>query len=233
MSDSEQFTWDDAFARFGTAMLSDEPDEWVVSRSSLLAGSARLFDAGCGTGRHLGLLGELGARVAAVDGSSAALAIAKSRLGSARDSRYDFQHKDLSSESPAGTMSEFNGGICIDVLSVAERPLTVLQNLRRLTKPGGRLLVSANGAQDEMFRDGNLSGAMSCIIGGLQYRGFDQLQLHNLSLDAGWSVEAMEERTYVDEPHAHRPRRHTHHVIYAVLTVTERPSESRVSLPAQ
>ncbi len=99
----------------------------------------RILDAGCGTGPLLAALRDRGAIVTGFDKSAAMLELARRRLGAGAD----LQVADLGSPLPFpdGT---FDDAIASLVLHYLEDWGPALAELRRVLKPGGRLMVSVD-----------------------------------------------------------------------------------------
>lgn len=98
----------------------------------------RLLDAGCGAGL-LALLASLrGAQVAALDGSSELLAIARRRVPSA-----DVRHGDLEA-LPFGDAS-FDAVAAVNSVFYAADMEGAMQELARVVRRGGRVVVTAWG----------------------------------------------------------------------------------------
>ncbi|HEY9566147.1 MAG TPA: methyltransferase domain-containing protein [Nocardioides sp.] len=99
----------------------------------------RILDAGCGSGPLLADLGERGASVAGFDGSSAMIRLARERLGD----EADLQVADLTQPLPYGD-DAFDDALAVLVLHYLEDWSQPLGELRRVLKPGGRLIVVVN-----------------------------------------------------------------------------------------
>jgi SAM-dependent methyltransferase len=113
----------------------------------------RVLDAGCGHGPLMVALRDRGALVAGFDLSSSMIEIAADRLGTGADIRV----ADLSKLLPYDD-DEFDVVTCSLALHYVQDWAPTLAELRRVLKPGGRLLVSiihpfvyAFGYQDEDY----------------------------------------------------------------------------------
>jgi ubiquinone/menaquinone biosynthesis C-methylase UbiE len=99
----------------------------------------RILDAGCGAGPTMAALRKAGASVVGFDVSAAMVDLARQRLGADADLRV----ADLAEPLPFGD-AEFDDVVASLVLHYLEDWSGPLAELRRVLKPGGRLLVSVN-----------------------------------------------------------------------------------------
>lgn len=99
----------------------------------------RILDAGCGSGPLLADLTARGASVAGFDASQAMIALARERLGGEPDLRV----ADLTQPLPYDTEA-FDDALAVLVLHYFEDWSQPLAELRRVLKPGGRLVVVVN-----------------------------------------------------------------------------------------
>ena len=99
----------------------------------------RVLDAGCGSGPLMVSMRDAGAAVSGFDVSAAMVDLARERLGDAVDLRVH----DLQDPLPYAD-AEFDDVICSLVLHYLEDWSGPLSELRRVLKPGGRLLVTVN-----------------------------------------------------------------------------------------
>lgn len=99
----------------------------------------RILDAGCGSGPLSAALSAKGAIVTGVDSSPAMLHLARQRLGADAD----LHVADLNGTLPFADGS-FDDVVASLVLHYLEDWSAPLAELRRVLKPGGRLLVSVN-----------------------------------------------------------------------------------------
>jgi len=100
-----------------------------------------LIDIGSGQGRILKLLGSRAQRAVGVDIDSDARQLARAELLLAGVENCSLRKGDMY-ELPFAD-GEFDTVILDDVLGTAERPMTAINEARRLLKPGGRLLLLA------------------------------------------------------------------------------------------
>jgi ubiquinone/menaquinone biosynthesis C-methylase UbiE len=99
----------------------------------------RILDAGCGSGPLLAALRAQGAAVAGFDGSAAMIELARRRLGD----DVDLHVADLDAPLPFPD-AQFDDIVASLVLHYVEDWATTLAELRRLLRPGGRLIASVN-----------------------------------------------------------------------------------------
>lgn len=99
----------------------------------------RILDAGCGSGPLLADLKERGASVAGFDASPAMIRLARERLGN----EAELQVADLTQPLPYDDEA-FDDALAVLVLHYLEDWSRPLAELRRMLKPGGRLVVVVN-----------------------------------------------------------------------------------------
>src|SRR6266516_3001130 len=114
------------------------PQEVPLVRRYALPPEPRILDAGCGTGEASSRLAELfpRARVLGVDIIDAHLELARSRYARLAP-RLTFEHRSIYGlELPDRT---FDLTVCRHVIHSIPHPDRVLAELKRVTRPGGRL----------------------------------------------------------------------------------------------
>lgn len=99
----------------------------------------RILDAGCGSGPLSAALGTKGALVTGFDVSAAMVDLARQRLGADAD----LHVADLAAPLPFND-AEFDDVVASLVLHYLEDWAGPLAELRRVLKPGGRLILSVN-----------------------------------------------------------------------------------------
>ncbi|MEV4053407.1 class I SAM-dependent methyltransferase [Amycolatopsis sp. NPDC049688] len=99
----------------------------------------RILDAGCGAGPLFAALREKGAVVSGIDQSSGMVELARRRLGDGADLRV----ADLAGPLPFAD-AEFDDVVASLVLHYLRDWAPTLAELRRVLKPGGRLIASVN-----------------------------------------------------------------------------------------
>ncbi|WP_404387961.1 class I SAM-dependent methyltransferase [Humibacillus xanthopallidus] len=133
--------YDDFAATYAAANDTSLFNAWYTRPEMLrLAGDItgkRVLDAGCGHGPLMVALRDRGALVAGFDLSPAMIGIAQSRLGSDSDVRV----ADLAERLPYDD-DEFDVVTCSLALHYVQHWSSALAELRRVLKPGGRLVVS-------------------------------------------------------------------------------------------
>ncbi|KAA8885346.1 class I SAM-dependent methyltransferase [Nocardia colli] len=110
----------------------------IVDLAGEVAGR-RILDAGCGSGPIFATLRERGALVTGFDASAKMVELARQRLGVDADLRVAAIGSPL--PFPDG---EFDDAIASLVLHYLEDWTAPLAELRRVLKPGGRLIISVN-----------------------------------------------------------------------------------------
>jgi len=162
------------------AMLAgDERHWWYRGRRRVLRAQldrlplppgARLLDAGCGSGRTLDELARRG-RVSGVDTNPEAVAAARRR--GHRDVRVA-RVEDL--PFPDGT---FDLVTCLDVIEHTPDDRATLAELRRVTRPGGLLVVTVPAYQALW----SWHDVVNC-----HFRRYDSGSLRAAAREAGWHV---------------------------------------------
>lgn len=129
-------------AEFQTMIAADDRHWWYRGRRQIVMGAierlappgdARILDAGCGSGRTLDELARWG-RVSGLDREPAGVAAARSR-----------GHTDVrlgAVEELPWPNATFDLVTCLDVIEHTPDDLRTLTELRRVTRPGGHLLVT-------------------------------------------------------------------------------------------
>ncbi len=129
-----------------------EAVEWKCARDLLnLTKGMEVLDAACGTGRFAQVLADRGCRVTGVDQSAAMLAKAEERLVA-----YDqvtLLKEDL--EHLPFPQDRFDRVVSMATFAFLKDPKVVLEELFRVTKPGGQIVVgiiTADGAWGKLYR---------------------------------------------------------------------------------
>jgi malonyl-CoA O-methyltransferase len=106
------------------------------------AGGLRVADIGCGTGRHAIALAAAGAEVTGLDFSQGMLARARAKAGlHGLDDNPRFVLQDIAGPLPLADAT-FDLVLCCLVLDHVQDLDTLLGQLRRITRPDGRLVIS-------------------------------------------------------------------------------------------
>ena len=134
----------DSFAEAYSAETEANLINGYYARPAILAlagdvAGRRILDAGCGSGPLFAALRDQGAIVTGIDASTKMLELARRRLGDDAD----LQVADLGSPLPFPD-GAFNDVIASLVLHYLEDWGPALAELRRVLKPGGRLIVSVD-----------------------------------------------------------------------------------------
>lgn len=116
--------------------------ETVFDRAPLTVG-ARYLDAGCGAGLAAQIAAQRGARVTGLDAAENLLAIARSRLPNG-----DFRTGELEEFPFADGTFELVTGF--NSFQYAGNPAVALAQAKRVTKPGGNVVVMTWGAPEGM-----------------------------------------------------------------------------------
>ncbi|TLP94404.1 class I SAM-dependent methyltransferase [Nesterenkonia salmonea] len=141
----------DAFARaYSRANETNLLNAWYERPAMVeLAGDVhgcRVLDAGCGSGALTSALRDRGAAVSGFDLSPAMVALARERLGDDAD----VDVADLGQPLPYGDHS-FDVVVCSLALHYVKDWIQPLAELRRVLRPGGRLIVSVPHPAAYMF----------------------------------------------------------------------------------
>lgn len=137
---------------------------------------ARVLDVGCGSGRMLDALAAMPAveAVAGLDLSSEAVALARGRgHADVREGRVE----QLPWDDGA-----FDLALALDVIEHTPDDRATLRELRRVTTPGGRLLVTVPAYQALWSRHD---------IVNHHHRRYDRRMLRALVADGDWAIERM------------------------------------------
>ena len=134
----------DSFAEAYTAQTEASLINGYYERPAILAlagdvAGRRILDAGCGAGPLFAALRDRGAVVTGFDKSTGMLELARRRLGDAAD----LHEADLGSPLPFPN-GAFDDVIASLVLHYLEDWTAPLAELRRVLKPGGRLIVAVD-----------------------------------------------------------------------------------------
>jgi SAM-dependent methyltransferase len=166
-------------AEFETMLALDERHWWYRGRrrmlralleSAGLPGSIRILDAGCGSGRTLDDLVAYGP----VQG----MELNPAGLGAARDRGHDVREGRVE-EIPFEDAS-FDLVTCLDVIEHTDDDVAALTELRRVTAPGGHLVVSVPAHPWLWSRHDEVNG---------HRRRYTRKSLREAAEAAGWRVE--------------------------------------------
>jgi SAM-dependent methyltransferase len=168
-------------ARLMQAMLEvDEHHWWYRGRRAIIAGElerlalpsgARVLDAGCGSGRTLLELARYG-EVAGIELSEDAASVARARgdfdvrLGRLEELPFDSETFDLIT--------------CLDVIEHTPDDVAALSELRRVSRPGARLLLTVPAYQALWSRHD---------VANHHFRRYSRRSLRGAVRAAGWQVD--------------------------------------------
>jgi SAM-dependent methyltransferase len=132
--DAGYATWAESYDAPGNVTLQlEEPAVHGLLRQ--LRRDSTVLDAACGTGRHTAFLCEQGHDVIGLDASPEMLALARAKAPRARYVEADLQHIPLDDAS-------VDAAVCALALSHAQDMRPGVEELARVLRPGGRLVVS-------------------------------------------------------------------------------------------
>ena len=104
--------------------------------------SQRILDIGCGTGHFTEKIAATGAEVVGVDASQAMLEVARGRLDRAGASDL-VRYRRMDAHALEFEDNSFDGVLSMATISFVEDPAKVLQEMLRVTKDGGRVVIGA------------------------------------------------------------------------------------------
>ena len=124
-------------AWFGTPLgaHADRVEKALIRRLSRPLAGERALDVGTGTGHYAAWLAGLGLRVTAIDSSEAMLEVARAR-GQPVDWR-----RGTAVELPFGD-GAFDLVLSVTMLEFVDRPVEAVDEMMRVVRPGGRLVVA-------------------------------------------------------------------------------------------
>ncbi len=147
-----------------------------------LSRDARVLDAGCGSGQWAIALAERGARVTAIDLSPEMIRLAR---GHALARGQDIEWRTGDVTRLADPLAVFDAIHARVLLQFVPDVPGALRELRRVLKPGGRLLASVPGALSPIYR----ASWMRHFPGGDPGNNYLlPWELENLLLEYGWRV---------------------------------------------
>jgi len=165
------------------AMLEvDEHHWWYRGRRAIIAGElerlqlpprARVLDAGCGSGRTLLELAPYG-QVAGIELSEDAAAVARSRG--------DFDVRLGRLEQLPFESGTFDLITCLDVIEHTPDDVGALRELRRVSAPGARLLLTVPAYQALWSRHD---------VANHHFRRYSRRSLRTAAQHAGWQIDRM------------------------------------------
>src|SRR5579859_6144156 len=112
----------------------------------------RILDVGCGGGwlaRRMAPVVQPHGQIVAIDRSQAAIDLAIKRSAELLPSTMSFQCANA--HALPFVDGEFDAAVCISALAFCEAPERVLGEIRRVLRPGGRLLISSGDEDTRIF----------------------------------------------------------------------------------
>jgi ubiquinone/menaquinone biosynthesis C-methylase UbiE len=168
-------SWDDKYLARGfrrrAAFFEREVSPYITKAGAWL-------DAGCGTGYFSRMLSDKGIKVTGVDASSSMIEAAiKLARKSTNDSLLQFEVVQTIERLPFDDQS-FSGCICLSVLEYLHRPSNALDELARILKPGGILIISVPHSHSFMRK---FQKAVIAIFGGPKsWKGYEKFSKFSL-----------------------------------------------------
>jgi 2-polyprenyl-3-methyl-5-hydroxy-6-metoxy-1,4-benzoquinol methylase len=128
-------------------------DRWLWVRRRLLPGRSRTLDAGCGNGAFAMYAAQRGDEVTALTYAPEDQAKAQRRAAQAGVSGVDFRVVDLRHlDRFAEELGQYDQVLCLEVIEHILDDRKLLRDLARVTRPGGRLLLTTpNSAHVPFF----------------------------------------------------------------------------------
>ena len=135
--------WDSSYDRRGFRRRY----EFIASKLvKVVRSGERWLDLGCGTGTLVQLLVAYGAAGEGLDGSPAMIAAARSCASMTRQEAFKFRQIETIERLDCKSES-FDGVLCSSVLEYVEQPDAALDEIYRVLRPGGHVVLSvANSA---------------------------------------------------------------------------------------
>jgi ubiquinone/menaquinone biosynthesis C-methylase UbiE len=161
---------------------------WQDTLSALgVKAGVRFLDAGCGGGGACVLAAALGSEVTGFDASHALLAIARERLPQSQ-----FVHGDL--EQLPFPNGHFEAALAANSVIFAENIRGAVQELRRVLRPGGRVVVTSWGRPEQVEMRDVFAAVASAMpqrpSGGGPFAWSAEGALANLLSETGFKVVA-------------------------------------------
>lgn len=129
----------DHFARIAdTSPYNAYTDRPAMLRLAGDVAGLRILDVACGAGHYSAELEARGATVVGVDGSPTLLGHARSRLGE----QVELHQHDLEQPLDFAGDASFDAALCALAIHHIANRTQLLSELRRVIRPGGRLLIS-------------------------------------------------------------------------------------------
>lgn len=197
------------------SVWSDDPQPFILSGMRMLRPGSTVIDLGCGDGRNTRALIANGHRVTALDISETALLLLQDRLHAAAIAIPTPIIGKLDAIPIAS--AHFDAALAADVLPQIQDTRSALEEIHRVLKPGGLLLVNVFTPEDCAYGQGEeisprCYGYKNCL-----FRFFEANELDQLSSDL-FEVVSAEHFDWWDPPHgAFRPYPHKHDAFFYIL----------------
>jgi len=140
----------------------------------------RVLDAGCGIGNFTEIVRHHAEFVMAIDLSPENIQVLRERFADVDN--VEIQQIDLDTASEQIAAHQIDTAVCLDVIEHIAEPVPLLQSLRRIVQPGGRLLIKVPALQW-------LFGSIDEASG--HYRRYTRKTLREHVEAAGWHIEKM------------------------------------------
>lgn len=171
-------TWDNRYSTGGFRRRAAFFENEVLP---CITNSGAWLDAGCGTGYFSRMLGDRGMKVTGVDASSSMIEAATNLAGkSTNNSLLQFEVVETIERLPFDDQS-FSGCICLAVLEYLHQPGNALDELARVLKPGGTLIISVPDSRSFMRK---FQKAVIATFGGPKaWKGYEKFSKFSLPQD--------------------------------------------------
>ncbi len=120
----------------------------------------RILDLGCGTGLLAAAIAERGASVVGLDSDAAMIEAARAQFPASRRQPLEFIEGDGEALAESSLAGPFDAVFSNAALHWMTRPEAVLQGLRALLRPGGRLVAELGGRGNVAIVEGALRDAL-------------------------------------------------------------------------
>lgn len=165
-------------------------------RACLSGAHGKVLEVGFGTGRNLPFYPPEVERVVAVDPSGESAQLARQRIAAAR---FPVEYVRLAGENIAAPDHTFDCVVSTFTLCSIPDPTSALRQMRRVLKPGGRLLFVEHGlAPDAGVQrwQHRLNGVQGALFGGCHLNR----DTPRLLTSAGFAIEAADQYYLADVP---------------------------------
>ena len=179
----------------------DRKFERIAEVLSGLLPCEAFLDAGCGDGRFFAVLASLGEQPKQVAGTDIAQSILETAGATANAAGISVELSQANLEELPYADRTFDVVLCTQVIEHLLEPAQGLRELRRVLRPGGRLLITTDNRGNRVSRI--LNGPRKLLVGVLGLRGrrlrvhfphaeFDRSAFRAMLEEAGFSVRHSE-----------------------------------------